>query len=166
MTYSFQMLPKTLDQLKAMPEAALTDPAAVAALCVAALCVYPENKDEAIQMINYLKGPQPLSVYETQFIRDRFMDGKDYLPRSYFAGATPQNNYAPTMPYTICVEENPYSRAQLAEGYLKLFVRSGGADSPREIKLRTKPSTGQWFIWEFGGILSGIRIPAASDPWA
>jgi len=37
---------------------------------------------------------------------------------------------------------------------------------PRPIKLRQKPSTGEWFLWEYSSPLSGIRIPAAEDPWA
>lgn len=36
-------LPKTLDELKAMPQAALTVPEEVAALTVAALALYPET---------------------------------------------------------------------------------------------------------------------------
>ena len=51
-------------------------------------------------------------------------------------------------------------------GYLRLFLRTAGADSPRPIKLRQKPSTGEWFLWEYSSPLSGIRIPAAQDPWA
>ena len=39
-------------------------------------------------------------------------------------------------------------------------------DSPRPMKLRQKASTGQWFLWEYSSIFSGIRIPAAQDPWA
>ena len=37
---------------------------------------------------------------------------------------------------------------------------------PRPMKLRQKASTGEWFLWEYSSILSGIRIPAAEDPWA
>ena len=37
---------------------------------------------------------------------------------------------------------------------------------PRPIKLRQKASTGDWFLWEYSSILSGIRIPSAEDPWA
>ena len=37
---------------------------------------------------------------------------------------------------------------------------------PRPIKLRQKPSTGEWFLWEYSSPLSGIRTPAAQDPWA
>ena len=44
-------------------------------------------------------------------------------------------------------------------------VESGGADSPRQIRLRTKPSTGEWFLWE-QFILSDIRPPKSADPWA
>ena len=68
-------------------------------------------------------------------------------------------------PYTVTVFENPYSRSQINEGYLTLHVNSGGADSPRQIKLRHKPSTGQWFLWE-QFLLSDIRKPVSADPWA
>ena len=40
-----------------------------------------------------------------------------------------------------------------------------GADSARQIRLRTKPSTGQWFLWE-QFLLSDIRVPVSADPWA
>ena len=51
-----------------------------------------------------------------------------------------------------------------AEGYAKLFVRSSGEDSPRQIDLRRK-GDGRWFLWE-QFLLSDIRIPANEDPWA
>ena len=157
-------LPVSLAQLQAMPEGALRQPEHTAALTVAALCIYPINKEAALEMLHYLQGPRGLTPYDRQFLEDRFRD-KDYVPRSYFAGATPQNNYEPSEPYTITVFENPYSRSQIQEGYLTLHVRSGGADSPRQIKLRNKPSTGQWFLWE-QFLLSDIRKPVSADPWA
>ena len=115
-------------------------------------------------MLEYLRGPRPLSNMDKQFIADRFRD-KDYVPRSYFDGATPANNYEPTQPLTLRFFESPYSRTNIGEGYLTLYIRSGGADGPRELKLRTKPSTGQWFLWE-QMLLSGIREPVGADPWA
>ena len=81
-------------------------------------------------------------------------------------GATPANNYTPATPVEITVIEGAHSRDQEKEGYMLLFIASGGADNPREIKLRTKPSTGEWFVNQYGGLLSGIRIPAAEDKWA
>lgn len=161
-TVTLEKLPESLEELKAMPQASLKKPEETAALAVAALCVYPFNKEASLDMLDYLKGPQPLSPYEKQFIADRFMD-KDYVPRSYFAGATPDNNYIPNEPLVIKFTENQYSRND--EGYLNLWVSSSGADSPRNIKLRNKPSTGEWFLWE-QMILSGIRVPKAQDPWA
>jgi len=165
-TFVFEKIPTDITELKTRPEADLKDPFGVLALFVAALCTYPEKRDTALEMMDYLKGPRPLSAMDKQFLRDRFMDGKDYLGASYFAGARPENNYTPAGPWTITVEEMVHSRDQINEGYLKLFVKSGGADNPRGVTLRTKPSTGEWFIWEFSSVVTGIRIPAAQDEWA
>ena len=99
-----------------------------------------------------------------QFLRDR-LRGKVYLPLAYFEGATPENGYQPCVPYTLNVLADP--RPQDIElGYMRVFLKTSGADSPRPMKLRQKASTGEWFLWEYSSILSGIRIPAAEDPWA
>ena len=117
-------LPKTLQELQAMPQAGLTNPEKVAALTVAALALYPENPSE-----------------------------------------TEKCCYTPEQPYRVAVSENAYSKSQIEEGYLTLYVACSGADSPRPLKLRNKPSTGQWFLWE-QQLLTGIRIPKEADPWA
>ena len=161
-TVTLRQIPTSLAQMQAMPEAALKQPEHTAALTIAALCMYPIDKEAALEMLNYLQGPRGVTPYDKQFLADRFRD-KDYVPRSYFAGATPQNNYEPSEPLTVTVFENPYSRGQ--DGYLTLHVRSGGADPPRQIKLRNKPSTGQWFLWE-QFLLADIRQPVSADPWA
>ena len=163
-TVTLQAIPVNLAQLQALPEGALKEPQHAAALAIAALTLYPVDKDAALEMLEYLQGPRGLSTYDKQFLADRFRD-KDYVPRSYFAGATPQNNYEPTQPYTLTFFENPYSRDQFDEGYLTLYIKSGGGDNPRQVKLRTKPSTGQWFLWE-QFLLADIRLPVAADPWA
>ena len=87
---------------------------------------------------------------------------KDYVPRSYFNGATPQNDYTPSAPYTIVVSENPYSYTD--EGYAKLFLRSGGADSERAVQLRNAKD-GKWYLWE-QFLLADIRKPESTNPWA
>ncbi len=164
----FDELPSTAEQLKALPYADLKDPYAVAAMCVCALNVFPTSKEESIAMMNVLKGPEPVSQFEIQFIRDRFAEGKEYKARSYFVGATPDNGYEPNKPYTVCVSENPYSRDEWDKGYLTVFLQSGGADSKRPLTLRTKKSTGEWFVSSdsYRGLLADIRIPKAEDPWA
>ncbi len=157
---TFTALPETLEQFKTLPQAALCDPFGTAALTVLALCFYPQDRELCHSMLNFLKGPQPLTTYEKQFIRDRFMD-KDYVPRSYFVGASPANNYLPQQPYTINVSSNPYSYQD--EGYAKLYLRSGGADSPRAVQLR-RAKDGKWYLWE-QFLLADIRQPESSNPW-
>lgn len=161
-SFTFALLPTNVLQMQALPEASLDSAFKTAALTIVALCRYEENPEEAIEMLNFLKGPAEVSTYEKQFIRER-MTGKMYKARSFFAGATPQNGYTPTTPYIISVSENPYSFDE--ENWATLYVTSGGADNPRPIKLRKKPSTGQWFLNDIQ-CLADIRIPTAEDPWA
>ncbi len=157
----FPNLPETLDAFKSLPQASLSTPFDTAALTVLALCFYPDDKNLSLQMLDYLRGPRPLSPMERQFIADRFRD-KDYVPRSYFTGATPKNNYMPGEPYTITVSENPYSYQET--NYANLYLRSGGADSPRSVKLRLAKD-GKWYLWE-QFLLAGIREPENANPWA
>ena len=160
---TFEKLPTTLDEFKALPQATLKNPEETAALTVVALCAYPSSPETCYAMLDFLRGPRPLSAMEKQFIRDRFMDGRDYIPRSFFEGAKPENDYTPNTPYVIEVSD---SASQIAdEGYKKFDLRSGGADSARPVTVRTKPSTGEWFLWD-QILLAGIREPKSRDAWA
>ena len=159
-TFTFDALPESLAEMKALPEASLKTPFQAAALTVCALCAYAAVPQIGLEMLNFLKGPQPLSTMQTQFLRDRFMDGK-HIPFSYFKGAVPSNNYTPNKPFTVTVKTNPYSYN--TEGYAMLYIHSGGADSDRSVQLRRKGD--QWFLWE-QHLMVGIRTPAALDPWA
>ena len=161
-TFTFSALPATLSDMNALPEATLDSAFKTTALTILALCRYEQDQAAAIEMLNFLKGPEDVSTYEKQFIGER-LKGKEYKARSFLAGATPENNYQPTTPYTITVSENPYSFDN--ENWATLYVTSGGADSPRPIKLRKKPSTGQWFLNDIQ-CLSDIRVPVEEDPWA
>ncbi len=161
--YTFNALPRNVDELKALPEAGLTDAFAVAALSVLALTCFETDRESSFQMLSFLKGPGgPMNPTEQRFIADRFMDGKYYKVFSFFEGATPENNYTPSTPYKIQVSSNPYSYPESDRAVL--FLHSGGADSPRQVSLRKKPSTGQWFITQID-YLSDIRTPAAQDAW-
>ena len=158
---TFDSLPTSVDELRAMKGSELTSPFCTAALTVAALCRYAEDPQATFDMLNYLKGPQPLNGMQEAFIKDRFMDGKIYVAYSYFEGAVSENNYTPDKPYKITVFEDGHSNDE--DGYARLYIRSGGADSPRPIKLRRKGE--QWFLWE-QYLLPDIRKPSALDPWA
>lgn len=170
---TFSALPTTVEEMKAMPEFTLKDPYVVAGLTLLALNAYPVNPEQCFAMLDVLKGPVPLSNADKSFVKDRFSD-KDYVPRSYFEGATPENDYTPAEfkdekgndCVAVTVKENPYSRDN--EGYLRLMLKSGGADSERPLTLRNKPSTGEWFVFSdsFYGLLAGIRAPKSANPWA
>lgn len=160
-TFVFAALPESLSAMQALPEAALTDPFQTAALTVCALCAYAADKDIGTQMLNWLKGPQPLTPYEISFLNDRFRDGT-HVPFSYFKGATPENDYTPAEPFTVTVTAGPYADAN--PGYKKLHIQSGGADNPREVVLRRK-GDGQWLLWE-QFLMVSIRTPKSADPWA
>ena len=100
-TFTFTSLPESLGELQALPEAALDTPFQTAALTVLALCAYAADRQIGTDMLNWLRGSRPLNGQEISFLNDRFRDGKTYLPFTYFAGSTPDNNYTPTQPYTI-----------------------------------------------------------------
>ena len=160
-TFTFSALPTTLAQMQALPEAALKDPFQTAALTVCALCVYSSDRQNGTEMLNWLKGPRPLSPFDISFLNDRFRDGV-HVPFSYFMGATPENNYVPAVPLTLTIEAGPYADAN--PGYKKLHIRSNGADNDREIVLRQK-GDGTWLLWDQFLLLS-IRPPKSADPWA
>jgi len=160
-TFTFAALPESLAQMQALPEAELNDPFQTAALTVCALCVYSADKNIGTEMLNWLRGPRPLSGFDISFLNDRFRDGH-HVPFSYFAGAVPENDYTPSQPFTLTIEAGPYADAN--PGYKKLHIRSGGADNPREIVLRQK-GDGTWLLWD-QFLLSSIRVPKSADPWA
>jgi len=157
--FIFETLPTDIDSLKAF---GMDTPFKTAALAIAALMQFKENPDNFYALYDFLKGPDSVSAYEKQFIKDR-LRGKEYKVDSFFAGATPDNGYTPSKPYTIEIQDNPYSYAE--ENYATMHVQSSGADSTRPIKLRKKPSTGEWFVIDIQ-CLSDILIPKEADPWA
>lgn len=140
----------------------LSRPETTCALFLAALQLYLRDTNAGISAVNMLRGPRPMTGYDTQFLRDR-LRGKTYLPLAYFEGATPQNNYTPSRPYALQVLPDPRPQ-DMEPGYLRVYLKTAGADAPRPVKLRQKGSN--WYLWEYSSVLSGIRIPAQDDPWA
>ena len=161
-TFTFDALPQTLEALQSLPEAKLDTAFKTTALTILALSRYESDPQTAYAMLSWLKGPEDFSTSEKSFLQDR-LRGKEYKVRSFFEGATPENDYTPNKPYVISVIENPYSFDN--ENWATLYVTSGGADNPRNIKLRKKPSTGQWFLNDIQ-CLSDIRLPKSEDKWA
>lgn len=161
MQITFDRLPDTLEEFSALCND-LTKPENTCALFLLALNLYTKDKAAGEKAIDMLRGPRPMTGIDSQFIRDRLRD-KKYLPLAYFDGATPENGYGPTQPYVL--NFYPDQRPQdCEEGYMRLFLKTAGADAARPIKLRQKGDN--WYLWEYSSILTGIRVPAEEDPWA
>lgn len=161
-SFTFDKVPQTVAEMQQMGEATLDTPFKTAALSLLALMRWEEDTNGCYAMLDFLRGPDPLSNFGKQFLRDR-LQGKMYKVSSFFAGATVQNGYKATLPLTISVSDNTNSYPD--PNWATLYVQSAGADSPRPIKLRKKPSTGQWFLNDIQ-CLADIRMPVADDPWA
>lgn len=160
--FAFATLPSSVDELKALPEAKLDTAFKTTALVILALNRYETDPAGAIAMFDFLKGPESFNGKEQAFLKDRLSD-KGYKARSFLGGATAENNYTPAVPYTVAVSENPYSFDE--ENWATMYVTSGGADNPRPIKLRKKPSTGEWFLNDIQ-CLADVRLPKSDDKWA
>ena len=74
-TFHFKALPESVEEMKLLPEAALTSPFETAALTVCALCAYAAVPEVGREMLNFLKGPQPMNGADIQFLQDRFRGG-------------------------------------------------------------------------------------------
>ena len=149
MPVTLNMIPATLQEFQTCPQMDLSKPENTCAMFLCALQLY------------MLRGPRPMTPYDSQFLRDRLRD-KPYLPLAYFEGAAPKNNYTPAQPYVLNVLPDPRPQ-DIEAGYIRVFLKTAGADSPRPVKLRQKGSL--WYLWEYSSILSGIRSLAECDPW-
>lgn len=156
--FTFEQLPKNSDEISKIVD--FKDEKYVAALFLATFVTHLNDSEEAIKMVNVLKGPQPLSDSEISFFNDQ-MEYKPHLHKAYFEGATPENNYTPDEPLSVIIYDDKIKPSE--EGYIRVFVEIKGADNPRYIKLRQKGD--EWFIWEYYGILMSIKSAAESDPW-
>lgn len=164
-TYTFNTIPASVEEFKASPYFDLSNEHNTFAMFIVALKIYSENPELGNECIDVLRGPVPMSSYDKSFIKDRFM-GKKYLANAYFEGATPANGYTPSMPLTIVTQIDSAPQYTAGEDYRRVFVKQDGFDNPRYATFRLKKSENKWFISEYSGILSGVKQPAAEDPWA
>ena len=145
-----------------------TNPYMVAALLVHTFTNYKlDDNNNFYEMLQFLLGEyQPLSEMTKQNIRDRMLQNNKYLfiGKSYFKGATNINDYKPNIPYEIEVFDDEYSLNE--DGYKRLFLQSGGADSKRPIMLRLSKD-GNYYIWSdsFIGLLADIKEKESLNPW-
>jgi len=157
---AIENLPLDIEEFKGLPEAALASPFDTAALTLLALITYQGRSELSISMLEYLRGPAGLDQERISAIQSE-IEKCSYAPRSYYVGATPENDYTPASPYTVEIYEGTDS--YLEEGYANLYVLSTGAEDPRRIILR-QVKTGEWYLWD-QDVLDTVKAPESSDVW-
>lgn len=166
MIIKFDRLFKTKDEILNSDR---KNPYMVAALTIVAISNYDKDNDGLFyEMLASLMGDnQTISPLLKQNIKDRMMQNNkySYIGKSYFKGATNDNDYTPNIPLEVEVLENDYSNAE--DGYKRLLLKSGGADSPRPITLRLAKD-GNYYLWSDSiiSLLTDIRKKESDNPWA
>lgn len=153
-------LPRSVADLDAFD---LTDEYQAAAAVMCMLANFEDNFDAALEMMDVLMGPESPSAFDKSFVKEQIAQ-YPYVMRSYFKGATVENDYTPEV-WSIAFTEGVTARQE--DGYVRLTCQSSGADSARTFTLRQKGSTQEWFIFSdsYRGMMAGIRVPASADPW-
>lgn len=75
--------------------------------------------------------------------------------RSYYKGARPENGYQADIEAYV-VEVTRQEPGPDGKG-LKVFIRSGGADSPRPVVVKKSTKSGLWYMEGFNNLYVGIR---------
>ncbi len=163
-------LPGSIEEFTALRNRIAVTPEGGAAMLVAALLLYAENRElgqqcltVAVDSSSLQDGPhgykgRQLLTKDLQRVELQ-VRGKEYLPRSYIQGATPANGYTlPALPYTVVCSDNAYSGDRQGDSY-KVFVSSSGAASPRPVTLR-RNDKGFWKATEWSSLVVGVQPPA------
>ena len=114
-------------------------------------------------MLNYLRGPRPMSPMDVQFMDDRFRGDGKKIPFSYFEGANPGNNYKPTEPMSIQIRNRPIPSIPTAmlgsTSAAAARIARGKSSSAR------KKAAANGSFWE-QQVMVGIKPAKEDDPWA
>lgn len=166
-------LPRSAEEFMALRDQVAGTPRGGAAMFVAAMILYTQDKKLGQECLTIAVhqgqlssgddgyGGKQLSNAALQHFK-MTLDPKPYIARSYVEDATPDNGYAlPSGPLTI-----NFQREDEADGTAKVFVYSSGADTPRPITLKVNDK-GAWKAWEWSSLEVGVRAPvvAQDDPF-
>lgn len=133
-------------------------PAGALAVWLEAAMAYPDDPQGSAAVIRALTlplrdDPDWASKPSNRTFVER-LEGQPHVFRSYAEGATPDNGYAVDRgSWTLAVD---HVEAGDPRG-TKIFVRSGGADSPRPAYLKQSTTTGLYYLDEFSSLYVGIR---------
>ena len=164
----FSAFPRNVEEFKAMQAKVATEPQGAVAMILVAMKLYGDNEAEGKKCLEL----SLLKLYwpDLQRIKDKVRAsagdtyGQKFLPLAFLKGATPENGYAPSEPYTVEVSVNngrPYSKLSSANApVIYLNIKTNGTDSgTRPIEV-IRPSGAKYFVVNnTAGITSQVKFP-------
>ena len=140
-------LPKTYKEFKARYQTEAKTYQGAIKLYFEAVFAYinKETRDEGRKMLRYsLRSETPIdrSTYYATFADRLKNPAYSHIFRSYAKGTSPENDYAMS---PDDFEINYTGKVEDARDYLRVFLRSSGADSPRAVWVK-EFDDGLWFV--------------------
>ena len=176
---TFNRFPATVEEFKQVRGQIGKEPHGAVALQMMAYEMYRRDRaigEACIRLNNSLSNVnQPISRLRELFGNDSNY-ARPYQIAAFLKGATPQNGYSPSKPYTVEVRVHPVNRYQYSNDYqtqvLYLQVLTKGKSSGVEgvSVLKTlkpgEPSEGQYFIvFNCGGVYSQVQQVSFANPF-
>ena len=175
-TVTFNCFPASVEEFKQVRDQIGKEPHGVVALQMMVYEMYRRDctiGEACIRLNNTLHNVnQPISRLRELFGNDTNY-ARPYQIAAFLKGATPQNGYSPSKPYTVEVRVSAVHRYQNSNDYqtqvLYLDVLTKGKSRDYEMVevLKTlKPREGQYFIvFNCGGVYSQVQQASFANPF-
>ena len=149
------------------------DPVNVCAFFMAGLVRASESWEDGLEIMDEVcasKSPFEDNITEGMPEKDTHKQWlkeaeRNYIPRSYYKGSTPENGYTPDSPWTLVLTKNEAQTTDYnttaANGYKYVVydIQSSGRDTSRQLVLFQRPGETRWYMNSFSGILTTIQPP-------
>lgn len=153
-TVSFNRFPSTVNEFKQVQQKIGGEPHGAVALGVMAIEMYRRNRSiglECLKLSNTTTNVQPQVRQFNQLFGNDESYKRPYQMAAYLKGATPENGYNPTRPYTVEVIVDPVQSYQKSDMYQStyLFLRiltkgkDSGSDRVRVLKTQKTNEPGE-----------------------
>ena len=159
---AYAALPKTYAEFKARYQEEAKTPRGAVKMYFEAVfaCLDPATRDEGSKMVRYaLHSDRPIErSHNYATFAERLRDpGYAYIFRSFAEGTSPENNYAMSPDNFNLMFENAWEDPG---GYLRVALRSSGADSPRVVWV--KDYDGLWYVVNNAATYVEVRKPRSA----
>lgn len=170
---TLQKIPTSAEEFTQMRNQLATTPEGGAAMTVAALLAFSKDPKVGLQCLtlildkrnvvrgNVIKGYAPLGSVMYHVNRISGYKMWPYLGFAYLKGATSQNNYAVSAPYTVATMRQKNSGSD-ASGKVKVYIYCDGF-RPRPVSLH-RNDKGIWKAYEMSSLFLNVTQPASMAP--